>query len=202
MRVTISDTAHTASSTSAREVSREREKRTAPCIRHAGTCMARRTCDGCIEPDLQADPSDTAMPARLRRWAIASPSRWSKAILVVFAKRLRMSPSTTHSPLRKIPCSRRSRNAPMRMRSGSSRSAASSAAFPSPTIPGIFSVPARRPRSCDPPQISGWNFVPLRKYNAPTPFGPCSLCADSESMSIVLSFRFKRTLPMACTASV
>ncbi|MGY4498261.1 hypothetical protein ACVWYH_002192 [Bradyrhizobium sp. GM24.11] len=61
--------------------SRDRNKRTAPCRLFSGTPMARRTC-GSIEQEPRADPSEAAMPARLRWWRIASPSRSSKAIFV------------------------------------------------------------------------------------------------------------------------
>ncbi len=57
---------------------------------------------------------------------------------------------------------------------------ASSAALPRPTMPATFSVPARCRRSWLPPTISGSIGVPRRTYIAPTPFGPCILCALIE----------------------
>ena len=48
-------------------------------------------------------------------------------------------------------------------------------AAPSPTMPGTFSVPDRRPRSWPPPTISGSSSVCLRTKIAPQPFGPVHL---------------------------
>ena len=47
-----------------------------------------------------------------------------------------------------------------------------SIAFPSPTIPGTFSVPALFEHYWCPPFITGSNFTKLLIYAAPTPFGP------------------------------
>jgi len=52
---------------------------------------------------------------------------------------------------------------------------ASSIAFPSPTIPATFSVPALNFLSCAPPCKRFDIFVPPLIYNAPTPFGPLNL---------------------------
>lgn len=65
------DSTETTWSTSSRVVSRDRGKRTAPCRLFSGKPMACRTCDGSIEQDPQADPSEAAMPTRLRWWRIA-----------------------------------------------------------------------------------------------------------------------------------
>ena len=48
--------------------------------------------------------------------------------------------------------------------------AAIAAAIPIPTIPGVFSVPARRDRSCLPPISKAVRRVPRRIHNAPMPF--------------------------------
>ncbi len=45
------------------------------------------------------------------------------------------------------------------------------AASPSPTMPGTFSAPARLPRSCIPPSISGRRRAPSRTMRAPTQGG-------------------------------
>ena len=68
--------------------------------------------------------------------------------------------------------------------------------------PATFSVPERRPPSWPPPATSGVNLTPLRTYNAPTPFGPCSLWAESDSRSIGCDRTSNGILPAACTASV
>ena len=82
------------------------------------------------------------------------------------------------------------------------QAAASSAARPSPAIAATFSVPERRPRSWPPPGKSGHSSTPSRTYKAPTPFGPCSLCPESESRSMGCVRMSKAILPTACTASV
>ena len=53
-------------STSSTVLSRDNENLMAPRSAVAGTFIARSTCDGSIEPAAQAEPSDAAMPARLR----------------------------------------------------------------------------------------------------------------------------------------
>ena len=63
-------------------------------------------------------------------------------------------------------------------------------------------MPERSPFSCPPPASSGVSFTPLRTYNAPTPFGPCSLWAESDSKSIGSDRTSSGILPAACTASV
>ncbi len=50
-------------------------------------------------------------------------------------------------------------------------SAASRQAIPSPTIPGTLRVPGRSPRSWPPPNRIGSILTPLRKNNAPIPWG-------------------------------
>ena len=60
---------------------------------------------------------------------------------------------------------------------------ASSSARANPTMPATFSVPARRCRSCEPPESCASSGVPCRTNSAPTPFGPFSLCADRLSRS-------------------
>ena len=71
-----------------------------------------------------------------------------------------------------------------------------------PAIAGRFSVPARMPRSCAPPQIRLCSGVPRLAYSTPTPLGPWNLWADRESMSTGNCDRSIGTCPTACTASV
>ena len=62
-----------------------------------------------------------------------------------------------------------------------------SAALPKPTMPGTFSVPDRIPCSWPPPSICAvrrTRGLRRRTYSAPTPFGPCILCAVSDIRSI------------------
>ena len=50
-------------------------------------------------------------------------------------------------------------------------------------MPGTFSVPDRWPASWPPPQISGRSRPGSRAISAPTPFGPCTLWAESAIVS-------------------
>ena len=50
--------------------------------------------------------------------------------------------------------------------------------------------------------MHGVNRVPLRTYSTPTPFGACSLCPLSESMSTAVRLRSSGSLPTDWTASV
>ena len=89
---------------------------------------------------------------------------------------------------------------PMRSASAATRPSASAAATPKPTTPGRFSVPPRRPRSWL-PSMSGGSSNPLRTTSAPTPFGPCSLCAEQDSRSTPHSPKLTGTRPTAWVAS-
>src|SRR5215831_2157429 len=60
-------------SISARMVPRPRLQRKAPCRYGPGTPMARNTCEGSSEPELQAEPVDSATPCRSRLIIRASP---------------------------------------------------------------------------------------------------------------------------------
>ncbi len=79
---------------------------------------------------------------------------------------------------------------------------ASAAAAPTPAMPGTFSVPARRPRSCPPPRTTGDNATPSRMYSAPTPLGPPNLCAATVSRSTPSRSTVNGILPTVCAASV
>ena len=48
----------------------------------------------------------------------------------------------------------------------------------SPAMPGVFSVPDRRPFSCPPPICRGFSFTPFLTTSAPTPLGPWILWDD------------------------
>src|SRR5208283_1740420 len=50
-------------SASSSVVSRESERRITPCKAVGGTSIARRTWDGSVEPDVQADPDEAAIPS-------------------------------------------------------------------------------------------------------------------------------------------
>ena len=86
---------------------------------------------------------------------------------------------------------------------------ASSAARPRATMPGTFSVPARRWRSWGPPWKSGASSTPLRTKRTPVPCGAYILWPERESRSTFLNSplrfvppRSMGSLAAACTASV
>src|SRR3989441_6709880 len=63
-RATIGGSAARNASTSASVVSRPTEMRSDPCATRRSRPSATSTCDGSVSPDVQADPLDTAKPAR------------------------------------------------------------------------------------------------------------------------------------------
>ena len=87
----------------------------------------------------------------------------------------RLSPNAKQWPMLRMPRSRRSRRARTPVCSSCICANASSAALPSPTMAGTFSVPPRRRRSCGPPRISGWNGVPLRRIERADALGAVQL---------------------------
>ena len=92
--------------------------------------------------------------------------------LVTLATRFDGVPCTRAPGIAHRRLSRRSRNRAMRAETSASSAAANRHATPNPTMPATFSVPARRPRSCGPPAISGPSSTPRRTKRAPTPLGP------------------------------
>ena len=74
-------------STSSCVLYRLRLKRIDPCAAVKGTPMARITCDGSSEPEVQADPDEAAMPASLRWYRMDSPSMYWKLMFVVLGSR-------------------------------------------------------------------------------------------------------------------
>ena len=71
-------------STSASVLAAPRLKRIEFCVRCAGKPIAFSTCEGSSVPDEQAEPVDTAMPARSSAMSSDSASTRSKLMLVVF----------------------------------------------------------------------------------------------------------------------
>ena len=66
-------------------------------------------------------------------------------------------------------------------------------------MPGVFSVPERRPPSWPPPTCWGWSFTPFLTTSAPTPFGPWSLWPERVYRSA--HFMSKGTRRKPCTPS-
>ena len=56
--------------------------------------MARITCEGSSDPEVQADPLEAAMPSRLSISKMLSPSIYSNAMFDVLGKRFATSPVT------------------------------------------------------------------------------------------------------------
>ncbi len=119
--------------------------------------MASRTCDGSNDPDVHADPLDPQIPfmSSLIRSDSPSTMNWKlkfalfgrRSVLCPFRRQYGISFSTLDqivSDFSFFCCSFFHAAAIARF-----------AAVPIPTIPGTFSVPARRFLSCAPPWING-----------------------------------------------
>jgi len=127
---------------------RERLKRIEPWAAVKGTPIARRTCEGSSEPEVQAEPELAQMPNLSSMRRIASPSMNSKLMLEVLWRRFCLSPFSLESGQDlSIAFSSLSRKAFTFLLSSSMFLPANSQAFPRPTMFGTFSVPARRPAS-------------------------------------------------------
>src|SRR5206468_3494094 len=113
--------------------------------------IARSTCEGLSLPEEQAAPALTATPARSSAitWvSLDSPGRPRQLVL---GRRGPAAPNTRASG-RPASALRSSRSRHRASRPASSSSpAATTAAAPKAAMPGAFSVPARRLRSCPPP---------------------------------------------------
>ena len=135
---------------------------------------------------------------------MASASSRGKAMLVVFHRRGADCAFTTADvSAPQISPSKRSRSAaPFAAPSPSSHARAAVAAAPNPAMPVTFSVPARRSRSCGPPASTDSRGVPRRIASAPTPFGPCNLCAEQVSRSVPHAAKSVGTRPTHWVASV
>ena len=97
-------------------------------------------------PDEHAEPDDTANPRRSSAIISASPSNPGNVMLHVFGVRRAPAAFANASGTRaNNPASSLSRNADTRDASAVREIRANSAALPSPTIPGTFSVPGRNP---------------------------------------------------------
>ena len=104
-------------------------------------------------PALHALPDDAQMPFASSRSSRLSPSTPSKQKLTLPGKRFTGSPLSALCGILDRPSIRRSRRA-LTLFAFSSRCAqASSSAAAMPMMAGMFSVPARLPRSCEPPPM-------------------------------------------------
>src|SRR6266545_1719666 len=172
--VTTVATLSIAKSISASVVERPSPNRTDATVPCDVAPIAWRTWEGAWLPELHAEPVETARsPSAISR---ASPSMPSKLTCRLCGRRWSGEPLTRTADTRAHrPSSRRSRNARSRAASPVISTRQISAARPSPTIPGTFSVPDRRPFSWPPPRSCGGStrrgFI-FRMYRAPHPLGP------------------------------
>ena len=150
-----------------------------------GTPIAVSTCDGVDASALTRRAGGAGDAAQVERHehrlAVGARAPRCSGCAARAARRVRESPRRERargSPPRAGRAARASRA------HSSSRSAtASSAARASPTAAATFSVPGRRPRSCEPPCSSGSIGVPRRMNIAPMPFGAPILWPEIESRS-------------------
>ena len=157
---------------------------------------ARSTWLGSASPAEHAEPAATAYPSRSSAeheelGADARDPEQAVAGQPVGARRRRRRRRRAGPP--------RAGRASARRWSAVVRAAASAAA--NPTQPGMFSVPERWPRSCPPPRTSGRSRPGSRATRQPTPFGPCSLCAETAIESTPERAKLTRSDAAAWTAS-
>src|SRR5438093_8021110 len=151
-----------ARSISASVLNRLKEKRRLRPALSPFAFIARNTCDASCEPVLQADAAEQQIPLRSSSRSAADDSIPSNERLDVFGIRGAPAPFTD-APLTvsSTAFSNRSRMDWMLHFPSARYFAASSAAFPRPTIDATFSVPPLRPFSWPPPAINGLKRVRL-----------------------------------------
>ena len=127
-------------------------RRRDPCAISCGRPIASNTWDGSSDPDVHADPLDAQIPFISSLIRSDSPSTNWKLKLALFGRRSVLCPFR-----RQYGISFRTLSIRQSLTSLSFAvlysifAAARFAAVPIPTIPGTFSVPARRFLSCAPP---------------------------------------------------
>ena len=162
-----------------RSVKRESEKRSVAHRRRGRRSRAGVATASCRCAREQAEPADTtpraprARAAAARRAAPGKPARGCAARAT--AGRVGRAPRTR----RRAPSIRcrqpLARRAIIRAAAWAARASASSAARPSATIAGTFSVPGRSPRSCPPPTASGCTRAPAPQPQRAHALGPVDL---------------------------
>ena len=131
-----------------------------------------------------------------------SPSMPSKQKFTLPGSRLTGSPLRAEWGICDNPAISLSRRADTFVVFSSMWAQASSRAAAMPTMAGMFSVPARLPRSWAPPSMRLDSGIPCRAYSTPAPLGPWNLWAERDSRSIFCAFTSMDRWPAACTASV
>ena len=115
-------------------------------------CLQHRPQMATVRPGvMQALPAETAKPMRSRRMSSVSWSTPSMARFRLPGRRPSRGPLPCTPGISSSFSKRWSRSPCRRALSSASSAAAMAAASPRPTMPAVFSVPARRPRSCSPP---------------------------------------------------
>ena len=122
-------------------------RRSEPCATSCGLPIASRTWLGSSEPEVQALPEEAHIPAASSRSSRLSPSIPSKQKLTFPGRRLTGSPFSAECGIRDSPAMSLSRRDVTYAESCYICAHAYSSAAAIPTIAGIFSVPARFPRS-------------------------------------------------------
>ena len=180
-------------SRSARVVSRPSVKRRDE-LAHSGLPSAETTYDDEFSASVRHDDEyEHAIPAISSEMTVNSASIpchdlsavcFPKQMFILFGKRSVAEPfSVAWGNFCKIFSIASSRNSVSRTDSLSRISVASSSAHASPTMPGTFSVPLRRPRSCPPPCTTGASRTPSRTYSKPIPRGPYILIPSKVIIS-------------------
>jgi len=185
-------------SMSASEVDQPRLSRTAPLANSPRNPIASSTCDGRTLPEEQAEPEDTAIPARSKPITAVSALSPGTVKSDVFGSRATPSENTMAPGVCRRPVSSRFRRVSCRTASLSNVLMAAFTAAPKPAIPATFSVPARCPNSWPPPRSSAGNPCTCSpKIKAPTPLGPPILCPEIVRTSAFKALRLKTILPNA-----
>src|SRR4030042_1534122 len=160
-------------STSASVLNRPKVNSREPCASSCNSPVEISVCEGSRVFDEQADPVAAETPSSLKAKINDSPSIASNLMWALLAS------LSVGWPLRWLLGIRAniflislSRYPARRFTSAVISWRIISPALLIPTMPAMFSVPDRKPRSCPPPMITGFTLIPFLTYKTPMPFGP------------------------------
>ena len=156
-----------------------------------------------MDPEAQAEPDEAAIPARSSPSRIASASARSNTMLAVLRSRAVRSPVTAQSGTRRAtPSSSRSRGRPHNANPGPGVTRPAAPPCRSQRCPARLGAGTGvRAPACRRGSAGETHALP-RNIKRADAFGPCSLCADSDSISMPAACTSSETRPAACTASV